>query len=83
MQETGFDPWIGRSPGEGNGNPLWFSCLGDCMDRGAWWAIGHGVKKEWDMAERLDNNKSCVLWRKAALTGKTLWRWDGDGRELP
>ena len=53
------------------------------MDRGAWWAIGHGVKKEWDMAELLDNNKSCVLWRKAALTGKTLWRWDGDGRELP
>ena len=35
----------GRSPGEGNGNPLQYSCLGNLMDRGAWWATAHGVGK--------------------------------------
>ena len=38
-------PGLGRSPGEGNGNPLQYSCLEDSMDRGAWWAIVHGVTK--------------------------------------
>ena len=33
----------GRSPGGGNGNPLHYSCLGNPMDRGAWWATVHGV----------------------------------------
>ena len=33
----------GRSPGEGNGNPLQYSCLGNPMDRGAWWATVPGV----------------------------------------
>ena len=41
----GFDPWSGRSPGEGNGNPLQYSCLENPMDRGAWWATVHGVAK--------------------------------------
>ena len=35
----------GRSPGEGNGNPLQHSCLEDSTDRGAWWATVHGVTK--------------------------------------
>ena len=34
---------LGRSPGEGNGNPLQYSCLENPMDRGAWWATVHGV----------------------------------------
>ena len=33
----------GRYPGEGNGNPLQYSCLGNPIDRGAWWATVHGV----------------------------------------
>ena len=37
----------GRSPGEGNGNPLQYSCLENSMDRGAWWATVHGVTKSW------------------------------------
>ena len=36
---------LGRSPGEGNGNPLQYSCLDNSMDRGAWQAIAHGVPK--------------------------------------
>ena len=38
-------PGLGRSPGEGNGTPLQYSCLENPMDRGAWWAIDHGVTK--------------------------------------
>ena len=37
----------GRSPGEGNGNRLQYSCLQNSMGRGAWWAIVHGVTKSW------------------------------------
>ena len=36
---------LGRSPGGGNGNPLQYSCPGNPMDRGAWWATDHGVTK--------------------------------------
>ena len=38
-------PVLRRSPEEGNGNPLQYSCLGNPMDRGAWWAAVHGVAK--------------------------------------
>ena len=43
-------PGSGRSPGGGHGNSLQHSCLGNPMDRGAWWAIVHGVEKELDTA---------------------------------
>ena len=36
LRDTGFDPWVGKIPGEGNGNPLQYSCLENPMDRGAW-----------------------------------------------
>ena len=39
-------PGSGRSPGEENANPLQYSCLGNFMDRGAWWATAQGVIKE-------------------------------------
>ena len=38
-------PGLGRSPGEGNGNPLQYSCLGNPTDKGAWWATVHRVAK--------------------------------------
>ena len=41
--DPGLIPGLGRSPGEGNGNPLQYSCLENSMDRGAQWAIVHGV----------------------------------------
>ena len=43
--DTGSIPGLGRSPREGNGNPLQYSCLGNPMNRGAWQAIVHGVAK--------------------------------------
>ena len=42
---TGAIPELGRSPGEGNGNSLQYSCLVNSMDRGAWWTMVHGVTK--------------------------------------
>ena len=47
IRVVGSIPGLGRSPGEGNHNPLQFSCLGNPMDRGAWWVIVHGVAKNW------------------------------------
>ena len=46
--DQGSIPGLGRSPGEGNGNPLQYSCLGNPMDRGASQATVHGVTKESD-----------------------------------
>ena len=47
--DVGFIPALGRSPGEGNDNPLQYSCLGSPMDRGSWRAVVSGVTKELDM----------------------------------
>ena len=43
--DLGSSPGLGKSPGEGNGNPFQYSCLEDSMDRGARWTIVHGVAK--------------------------------------
>ena len=45
--DLGSIPGSGRSPGEGNGKPLQYSCPENPMDRGAWWATVHGVEKSW------------------------------------
>ena len=45
--DLGSVPGLGRSPGDGNSNPLQYSCLNNYMDRGAWQAIVHGVAKSW------------------------------------
>ena len=46
----------GRSPGEGNGNPLQYSCLENLKDGVAWQATVHGVAEESDMLKQLNNN---------------------------
>ena len=43
--DLGSIPGLGRSPGEGNGNPLWYSCLENPKDEGAWKATVYGVAK--------------------------------------
>ena len=50
--DSGSIPGLGRSPGGGNGNLLHYSCLGNPMDRGGWWAAVHGVTKESDTTEQ-------------------------------
>ena len=45
--DLGSIPGSGRSPGDGNGNPLQYSCLENPMDRGAWWATVNEVAKDW------------------------------------
>ena len=47
--DMGSIPGSGRFPGEGNGNPLQYSCLGRPTDREVWWVTVHGVAKESDM----------------------------------
>ena len=47
VRDAGSIPGLGRSPGEGNGNPLQYSCLENPMDGGTWYAIVHGVAKSW------------------------------------
>ena len=45
--DPGSIPGLGRSPGEGHGKPLQYSCLENPMDRGAWWAAVQGVARRW------------------------------------
>ena len=47
IRNTGLIPGLGKSPGKGNGNPLQYSCLGNPIDREAWWITVHGVAKGW------------------------------------
>ena len=47
-RDLGSIPGSGRCPGEGNGNPLQYSCLGNSMDKGACWATVHGVANKLD-----------------------------------
>ena len=55
-EDVGLIPGSGRSPREGNGNPLQYSCLGNPMHREAWWATVHGVEKELNTTQRINNN---------------------------
>ena len=60
MGEPGSIPGSGRSPGEGNGNPLQYSCLESFVDRGAWRAIVHGIA-ELDTTARLTLNTNFMV----------------------
>ena len=52
IRDAGSVPVWGRPPGEGNGNPLRYSCLGNPTDRGAWWATVHGVAQSHSLLKR-------------------------------
>ena len=56
-EDIGLIPGSGRSPGEGNGNPLQYSCLRNLTDRGIWQATVHGVTKESNTIKQQNNNK--------------------------
>ena len=59
---VGSTPGLGKSPVKGNSDPLQYSCLGNSMERGAWQATIHGVTKESDTTEQLNNSSvSCLM----------------------
>ena len=53
--DLGLIPGLGRFPGEGNGNPLQYSCLENPTDGGAWWVKVHRVAKSWTRLSDLTN----------------------------
>ena len=59
LRDMGLIPGTGRSPRGGNSNPLQYSCLGNTMDRGAWWATVHGVPK----SQKWLSNQTATTWR--------------------
>ena len=72
-RDTGSIPELGRSPGEGNDNPLQYSCLENSMDRRAWWFIVHGVTES-DMTEHTHFSNSAYLKMSFTLTGLMVWQ---------
>ena len=67
-RHLGSIPGSGRSPGEGHGNPLWYSCLGNPMGRGARWATVHGVSESWLWLKRLSTSPHS--WREAGCSSR-------------
>ena len=61
--DMGLVPGLGRSPGEGNGNPLQYSCLGNSMNRGVWWAVDHGIAKGRTRLS-VTATKFSVIWKE-------------------
>ena len=73
-------PGSGRSPGEGNGNPLQHSCIGSSMDRGTWGATTHGGCKQSDMTEQLGMHQWLGLQASTALGPGLI---TGQGTKIP
>ena len=72
----GFDPWVGKTPWEGHGYPLQYSCLENLMNRGVWWATVHGLQRvgHWsDLAcihvtpWRTESERSCIQKQQVQL----------------
>ena len=66
--DPGLIPGSGRSPGEGNGNPLQYSCLENSMDREAWWATVHGVTKSQTRLSDFTFTSSCAIINYLVVT---------------
>ena len=64
VEDMGSIPGLGKCPGEGNSSPLQYSCLGNPMDRGAWWVTIHGVAELNTLS-----NETC----KQVCSNKTLF----------
>ena len=63
-KRCGFDPWVRKIPGEGNGNPLQYSYLGNPMDRGAWWVPVHGIAKSCTQQKQLSMHARLLIYSK-------------------
>ena len=63
VQDAGLIPGLERFPGGGHDNPLQYSCLGNPMDRGAWWTTVHGVTKSQTQMKQLSRHIRALLGR--------------------
>ena len=87
LRDSGLIPGLVRSSGEGNNNPLQYSCLENAMDRGAWWAAVHGVAESWTRLSDLAWARWCVcsvgsdsLRPHALWPARLLSPWDFPGK---
>ena len=74
-------PGSGRSPGEGNGNPLQYSCLENSMDGGAWWATVHGVSKSRTRLSDFILTFTMGVWIDVKGGGNRWWELVNGDRE--
>ena len=68
IRPMGLIPGSGRSPGEGHGSPLQYSCLENPMDRGAWQAIVHRIAQSWTWLKWLSTHRPSIFffsWKKS------------------
>ena len=73
--DAGLIPGSGRSPGEGNGNPPQYSCLGNPMDRGDWWGILYGVAKSQTRLSKTQQVYFIYISCKAQVCGMILYQF--------
>ena len=70
---------LGRSPGEGTGNPSQYFCLENPMDRGAWWATVHGVSKSWIQLSTAYTHRWSLPWQPrvelTSLKSASTWHF--------
>ena len=71
-RDLGSIPELGRSPGEGNGNPIQGSCLENSMDREVWWAVVHGVAKSRTWLNNWTHTHYCIWLASIFLRILTL-----------
>ena len=76
-RDSGLIPRLVRSPGEGNGIPLKYSCLGNPMDRGTWWAIVHGSQKSWAwLSDSTTKTEHLYIYNKCLLNDCVYISWN-------
>ena len=77
IRDTGSVPGLGRSSGEGNGNPPQYSCLEDPVDRGAWWATVHRIAKSWTQLRQLSTHtvkgQAHCCWNQWSFSLALTW----------
>ena len=87
--DLGLIPGSGRSSTGGNGNPLQYSCLGNPMDKGAWWTIVHGVAKnrtqlsDWTCTKVKPKTKTTIHLKKKAAAAAALHRGHSQSTVTP
>ena len=75
IRDMGSIPGLGRSPGEGNGNPLQYSCLENPMDRGAWWVTVHRATKSQTQLKWLSTHSCTRITRSLCCSAETNTTW--------